>query len=125
MNDLARREMITWNSPAIWVTHRPAEQPPGDDFVFAGSLAEAIAAARAAAGQKQVHVLGGANLIRQALAAGLVEELTIIIAPVTLGAGKRLFEGFGESLELEHLGLPQSPFATFIGYRVKNESRES
>lgn len=69
MNDLARREMITWNSPAIWVTHRPAEQPPGDDFVFAGSLAEAIAAARAAAGEKQVHVMGGADLIRQALAA--------------------------------------------------------
>ena len=58
-------------------------------------------------------------------AAGLVNELTIIIAPVTLGAGKRLFEGFGESLELEHLGVRQSPFATFISYRVKNESRQS
>jgi dihydrofolate reductase len=102
------------------VTHRPAEQPPGDDFVFAGSLAEAIAAAQAAAGEKQVHVMGGADLIRQALAAGLVDELTIIIAPVTLGAGKRLFEGFGESLELEHLGVRQSPFATFIGYRVRH-----
>ena len=41
--------------------------------------------------------MGGADLIRQALAAGLVDELTIIIAPVTLGAGKRLFDGFGES----------------------------
>jgi RibD C-terminal domain len=61
----------------------------------------------------------GADLIRQALAAGLVDELTIIIAPVTLGAGKRLFDGFGESLELEHLGVRQSPFATFIDYRVK------
>ena len=90
-----------------------------DDFVFAGSLAEAIAAARAAAGQKQVHVMGGADLIRQALAAGPVDELTIIIAPVTLGAGKRLFDGFGESLELEHLGVRQSPFATFIDYRVR------
>jgi hypothetical protein len=44
---------------------------------------------------------------------------------VTLGAGKRLFEGFGESLELEHLGVRQSPFATFISYRVKNAGGES
>ncbi len=42
--------------------------------------------AQAAASGKQVHVMGGADLIRQALAAGLVDELTIIIAPVTLGA---------------------------------------
>ena len=114
-----------WGIPFFVVTHRPAEQPPGDDFVFAGSLAEAITAAKAAAGEKQVHVMGGADLIRQALAAGLVDELTIIIAPVTLGAGKRLFEGFSESLELEHLGVRQSPFATFIGYRVKNSGGES
>jgi dihydrofolate reductase len=71
------------------------------------------------AGEKQVHLMGRADLIRQALAAGLVDELTIIIAPVTLGAGKRLFDGFDESLELEHLGVRQSPFATFIDYRVK------
>jgi dihydrofolate reductase len=64
-------------------------------------------------------VMGGADLIRQALAARLVDELTIIIAPVTLGAGKRLFDGFSESLELEHLGVRQSPFATFIDYRVR------
>jgi hypothetical protein len=73
----------------------------------------------AAADGKDVHVMGGADLIRQALAAGLVDELSIVIAPVTLGAGKRLFDGFGESLELEHLGVRQSPFATFIDYRVK------
>ena len=44
------------------------------------------------------NLMGGADLIRQALAAGLVNELAIIIAPVTLGAGKRLFEGFGGSM---------------------------
>ena len=56
--------------------------------------------------------MGGADLIRQALAAGAVDELTIIIAPVVLGAGKRLFDGFTRSLELEHLGVRQSPFAS-------------
>ena len=108
-----------WGVPVFVVTHRPAEQPPGGDFVFAGSLAEAVDRAKAAAGGKQVHVMGGADLIRQALAARLVDELTIIIAPVILGAGKHLFDGFGESLELEHLAVRQSPFATFIDYRVK------
>jgi len=108
-----------WDVPVFVVTHRPEEQPPDGEFIFAGSLAEAIDRATEAAGGKQVFVMGGADLIRQALTAGLVDELTIIIAPVTLGAGKRLFDGFGESLELEHLGVRQSPFATFIDYRVK------
>jgi dihydrofolate reductase len=63
--------------------------------------------------------MGGAEVIRQALEAGLVDELSIIVAPVVLGGGKRLFEGFSESLELEQLGVRQSQFATFIDYRVK------
>jgi hypothetical protein len=77
-----------WDIPLFVVTHRPAEQPPGGEFIFVGNLVEAIDQAKAAAGGKQVHVMGGADLIRQALAAGLVDELTIIIAPVILGAGR-------------------------------------
>jgi RibD C-terminal domain len=50
---------------------------------------------------------------------GLVDELTLIVAPVMLGGGKRPFEGFTKSLELEHIGVRQSPYATFIDYRVK------
>jgi dihydrofolate reductase len=80
---------------------------------------QAIERARDAAGDKDVHVMGGAEVIRQALDAGLVDELSIIVAPVVLGGGKRLFEGFSKSLELEHLGVRQSQFATFIDYRVK------
>ena len=48
-----------------------------------------------------------------------MDELTIIVAPVVLGGGKRLFDGFGKSLDLEHIGVLQSPFATIIDYRVK------
>jgi dihydrofolate reductase len=104
--------------PFFVVTHRPEEQPPGDEFVFVGSLPEAVDRATAAAGQKDVHIMGGAATIRQALGDGLVDELTIIVAPVVLGSGKRLFDGFTQSFELEHRGVRQSPFATFIDYRV-------
>ena len=108
-----------WHVPFFIVTHRPGEQPPGSDFIFVGSLDEAVRRAEAAAGEKDVNVMGGADTIRQALAAGKVDELTIIIAPVVLGGGKRLFEGFTHSFELEQLGARQSPFATFVDYRVK------
>jgi dihydrofolate reductase len=105
--------------PLFIVTHRPQEQPRGDDFTFVGDLPEAIERANAAAGDKRVNVMGGADIIRQALAGGYVDELTTIIAPVVLGGGKRLFDGFTPSLDLEHLGVRQSPFATYIDYRVK------
>ena len=108
-----------WGLPLFIVTHRPEEQPPGDAFIFVSGVAEAIERAKAAAGDKDVTVMGGADVIRQALGAGLVDELTIIVAPVVLGGGKLLFEGFTQSLELEHIGVRQSPFATFIDYRVK------
>jgi dihydrofolate reductase len=108
-----------WGLPVFIVTHRPEEEPEGGAFTFVSGVEEAVAQARQAAGDKDVHVMGGADVIRQALDAGLVDELTIIIAPVVLGGGKRLFDGFSRSLELEHIGLRQSPFATFIDYRVK------
>lgn len=108
-----------WGLPFFIVTHRPEEQPTEGSFTFVDGVPQAIENARTAAGGKDVHVMGGADLIRQSLAAGLVDELTIIIAPVILGGGKRLFEGFSDSIELEHLGVRQSPFATFIDYRVK------
>ncbi len=61
---------------------------------------------------------GGADVIRQALQAGHVDELAISIAPVILGYGKRLFDGFDQTSNLEHEGLLQSPFATHITYRL-------
>jgi dihydrofolate reductase len=108
-----------WGLPVFIVTHRPEEEPEGGAFTFVSGVEEAVERAREAAGDKDVHVMGGADVLRQALEAGLVDELSIIIAPVVLGDGKRLFEGFSQSLELEQLGVRQSQFATFIDYRVK------
>jgi dihydrofolate reductase len=107
-----------WGLPLFIVTHRPDEQPDGGGFTFVSGVEAAVERARDAAGDKDVFVMGGAQIIRQALAAGIVDELTIIIAPVVLGAGKRLFEGFAQSLELEQRGVRQSRFATFVDYRV-------
>jgi dihydrofolate reductase len=108
-----------WGIPFFIVTHRPEDQPEASaGFTFVDNLETAVEQARVAAGDKDVNVMGGGDTIRQALAARLVDELTIIIAPVVMGGGKRLFDGFDQSLDLEHLGVRQSPFATFIDYRV-------
>jgi dihydrofolate reductase len=105
--------------PLLVVTHRPEEQPDAEaGFTFVDSLEAAIDRAQDAAGEKDVSVMGGGDVIRQALAAGMVDELTVIVAPVVLGAGKRLFDGFTPSLDLEHVGLRQSQYATFLTYRV-------
>jgi dihydrofolate reductase len=104
--------------PFFIVTHRPEEAPAGAAFTFVNGLEEAIARARKAADGKDVSIMGGADVIRQALHAGLVEELSISIAPVVLGGGKRLFDHFDETMNLEHVRLLQSPFATHITYRV-------
>ena len=108
-----------WGIPFFIVTHRPEEQPEGDAFTFVNGVEEAVDRAREVAGDKDVHVMGGADVIRQALDAGLVDELSIIVAPVILGGGKHLFQGFTKDVELEHAGVRQSQFATFIDYRVK------
>jgi dihydrofolate reductase len=109
-----------WGLPFFIVTHRPEEEPEGGEFTFVDGIDAAVERAKEAARDKHVHLMGGADVIRQALEAGIVDELTIIIAPVILGGGKHLFDGFSESLELEHVGVRQSPFATFIDYRVKS-----
>jgi dihydrofolate reductase len=108
-----------WGLPFFIVTHRPEEQPEGDAFTFVSGVEEAIERANEAAGDRDVNVMGGADVIRQALDAGLVDELTIIVAPLILGGGKHLFEGFAKDIELEHAGVRQSQFATFIDYRVR------
>jgi dihydrofolate reductase len=105
--------------PMYVVTHRPEEDPQTGEFTFVSGVEEAVARAKKAAGDKDVSVMGGADVIRQALAAGVVDQLTIIVAPVVLGARKPLFGGFTRSLDLDHLGVRQSQLATFIDYGVR------
>jgi dihydrofolate reductase len=81
-------------------------------------LDQALALAKEAAGAKDVSIMGGADLIRQALASGDVDELVVSIAPVVLGSGKRLFEGFDKTVGLEQVSAIQSPWVTHLRYRV-------
>jgi dihydrofolate reductase len=108
-----------WPVPFFILTHHPEDASDATGFEFVDGLDRALERAREAAGDKDVHVMGGADVIRQALAAGVVDELSISIAPVVLGAGKRLFDGFGQSVELDILETLQSPYATHIRYRVR------
>lgn len=104
--------------PVFVVTHRPEEQPGTGEFSFVGSLEDAVDRAKEAAGDKDVSIGGGADVIRQGLDAGIVDELGIIIAPVVLGGGKHLFDDFTKSLDLENKGVRQSRYATFIEFAV-------
>jgi len=104
--------------PFFIVTHRPEDEPSGAGFSFVNGLDAAVERARQAAGDRDVNVMGGAEVIREALRAGYLEELSISVAPVVLGAGKRLFDGVETTLGLEPIRVLQSPLATHITYRV-------
>ena len=83
--------------PIFVLTHHPPCTPPKQDehltFTFvSGDVADAVAQAKSAAGDKAVQVVGGANVIQQLLQAGLVDELSIDVMPVLLGGGLRLFD---------------------------------
>ena len=108
-----------FGSALLVLTHRVDEAPAAETgFHFVGDLDTAVRQARELAGDRDIGFVGGADLIRQALARGFVDELSISTAPVILGGGKRLFDGFERDLDLEIAGVHASRFATHVTYRV-------
>ena len=108
--------------PCFVVTHRGREplQRGGTRFEFVGAgVAEAVALAREAAGGREVIVAGGADIARQCLQAGLVNELRLHVVPVLLGRGVRLFDAPLPALELEFLASQASVNAMHQTYRVR------
>jgi dihydrofolate reductase len=110
-----------FHAPVFVLTHHAREPQPMDGgttyhFVTDG-IASALAQARAAAGDGDVTVLGGATTVNQYLAAGLIDELRLHIAPLTLGAGTRLFEGV-PPLKLEQVMSRAASRVTHVTYRV-------
>lgn len=95
----------------------PIEMEGDTSFHFVTEGFEAAyAQAREAAGEDGVDIAGGASTVRQALNAGVIDELTLDLAPVLLGSGERLFDGV-ESLGFEPVEALHSPLATHIRYR--------
>ncbi|WP_130797438.1 dihydrofolate reductase family protein [Streptomyces otsuchiensis] len=109
-----------WSGPQFVLTHRPPPGPvPGVTFV--GDLASGVAAARAAAGDGYVNVLG-ADLARQCLAAGELDEILSCVVPVMLGDGTRLFhEPGGARVRLEPLTVSPTTGAANLWYRVARD----
>lgn len=112
--DDARYFVLTHSVPDEWA----GRQSP---FTFVtDGIAGALTQAQAVAGDKNVGIGGGANVIQQYLAARLVDELRLHIAPVLLGTGKRLFgELDGRHLELERTRVVESPYAAHMFFTVR------
>ncbi|HCT77275.1 MAG TPA: riboflavin biosynthesis protein RibD [Micromonosporaceae bacterium] len=113
--------------PIFVVTHRPPEVMPKQDenltFTFVGDGVEsAVAQAKAAAGGKDVQAVGGVDLIRQLLAARLVDEIHLDVMPVLLGAGQRLFGDELVDIGLEKIGVREHGQRTSLKFRVKGEA---
>jgi dihydrofolate reductase len=110
-----------YHMPVFVVTHRKHKEVVKGDTTFTfvtDGVPAAIEQAAKAAGQKRVHIMGGASIIQQALAAGLVDELFLHIAPVVLGGGTKLFDHLGQ-LELEQTEVIDSENVHHVRYRVK------
>jgi dihydrofolate reductase len=103
------------------LTHHPRDpltMQGGTTFTFVtDGIGAALDQARTAAGARDVAVAGGAATVNQYLAAGLIDELRTHVAPVTLGAGERLFDGV-PPLRLELLAARAASLTTHISYRV-------
>ena len=104
--------------PVFVVTHRaPGSWRLGPRFRFVDGVVGAVEQARAAAGGKDVVIMGGASVIAQALDGGLADELRLHLAPLVLGAGTPLFSG-GSRCELTQRSVEVSPNATHLTYSV-------
>jgi dihydrofolate reductase len=110
-----------FHMPVFVLTHHQREPLTLSDttftFVTDGTEA-ALEQARAAAGEKDVLIGGGADVINQYLAAGHVDELELHVVPLLLGGGARLFEGIGPDLELEQIRVVEAPGVAHLKYRV-------
>ena len=96
----------------------PVRGRPGPGVTFVSDFAEAVRLAKEAAGDRDVNVLG-ADVARQCVAAGVLDEVLTFIAPVLLGDGTRLFTEPGvRTVGLERVHLSGVPLASILRFRV-------
>ena len=110
-----------FHKPVFVLTHHPREPLVLSDTTFTfvtDGIASALEQARAGAGDGDVFIGGGADVINQFLAAGLVDELEVHVVPILLGGGARLFDGVGPQVRLEPVRTIEAPGVTHMKYRV-------
>ncbi|RJO77153.1 dihydrofolate reductase [Nocardia panacis] len=118
-----------FHAPVFVVTNRPRSplhREGGTTFYFVDSVAVAVEAARKACAERNdhstslgVHISGGASIVSQAIAADMVDELHLHIAPVLLGQGTRLFDNLPDKMiELRRLHVIDSPEVTHLAFRL-------
>jgi dihydrofolate reductase len=109
--------------PVFVLTHHERERLPkegGTSFTFVtDGIESALDQARAAAGEKDVAIAGGAEVAQQYLAAGLIDEVLLNVVPVLLGGGTRLFENLGDAeIGLEQVQVIEAPDVAHLRYRA-------
>jgi dihydrofolate reductase len=111
-----------YHAPVFVLTHHarePIEMEGGTTFHFVtDGFDAALEAAKAAAGDGDVEIAGGASTVRQALAAGAIDSLLLDVIPIVLGSGEGLFDGLTD-VQFEPVEVIHSPHATHIRYRVE------
>lgn len=106
--------------PLFVVSHSvPTNVPEGGVYTFVDGIESALAQAKEVAGDKDVNIMGGADMAQQYIRAGLVDEISIHLVPVLFGSGMRLFEQLGnEHIQLETIEVVNTAEATHLRYRV-------
>ena len=109
-----------FGKPCFIVTHRPAPTlvKGPTTFSYVTGLDAALSAARPAANGRRICIAGGADLVRQALTHGLLDELRLAVAPILLGNGRPLFHGLTCPGTLTPTRVLASPLATHITYHI-------
>jgi dihydrofolate reductase len=109
-----------WDGPVFVLTHEPPGASPARVTFLSGDIAAAVATARSAAGDKDLVIIG-ADVARQCLEHGLVDEFLLMVLPVLLGDGTRLYSPGGPArIDLEPMSSRLAGSVTILRYRVRD-----
>ena len=111
-----------YHAPVFVLTHKPEEimvKQGGTTFTFVTDGAKsALNQAKAAAGNKDIRVIGGANVVQQFINEKWLDEIEIHLIPILLGQGIRLFDHIDKPIELERIQVTESPDVTHLKFRI-------
>ena len=118
--DIAWGGVTPFAAPSIVMCHRePEKKVQGFEYITSG-MHDALLHARKQAGEKNIWIIGGANVIQQFFKAGLVDLVNLHIAPVLMNQGTRLFDvNENELTRLKKMQVLETPGAIHINYHIK------